>query len=696
MAKSIVEIIISAVNKTKQGLQEPVTDLKSLVSAVDKVGPAFKLAGGAAVVALAMMSKQSIDAADAFQQMKERTGVAVETLSTLGYAALQSDTDIQSLGKGMKGLSERMLDAAEGGKENAELFKRLKVEVANADGSLRKVDDVMFDLAGSFSTMKDGAEKNALAVRVFGKAGEAMIPMLNEGKEGLAGLAAEARIFGQEISGETAEAAAAFNDNIDKLTAANTGLINSFVSGLMPSLRQVSDEMVNQAKDGSILQETMRGIGNATGFVIRMFGAAFTGIAAGIKLSGAGFAGLAQVLWKLANRDFAGARDAALDLGHYVDKTLGDVKKSWTSAWDPELPKVAGEEGKKAIDGVARSDKAAAEARKKAAAEAASQAKADATQMGDLLLALAEADKAIRLQAEDDANFKREFLLEYAQAELEIAETEKRHAEEKMQLDQEVAALERSLLLERMSVEEQEVLTLQSQHLDRLKMIDDLQAKGLDAHTATRMRMLEIDNLDAQITQKRIDRVKDIIDGNGAMTRGLIAGMNTFRDNSVGGGQKVEKAFQRMWLTFRESMKDALAARAAAAIVNLAATKIEALASAAFWATPAALAATATAGVSAGTGSLAITGAIAATKSMAAAHGGLDYVPKETTYLLDRGERVISPKQNIDLTNFLAGKGAGGRGLTHVSVYLDKRVILSTVADATDSGELVISARSVK
>ncbi|NIP50487.1 MAG: hypothetical protein GWN94_00610, partial [Phycisphaerae bacterium] len=26
-----------------------------------------------------------------------------------------------------------------------------------------------------------------------------------------------------------------------------------------------------------------------------------------------------------------------------------------------------------------------------------------------------------------------------------------------------------------------------------------------------------------------------------------------------------------------------------------------------------------------------------------AAHGGLDYVPKEQTYLLDRGERVISP-----------------------------------------------------
>lgn len=36
-----------------------------------------------------------------------------------------------------------------------------------------------------------------------------------------------------------------------------------------------------------------------------------------------------------------------------------------------------------------------------------------------------------------------------------------------------------------------------------------------------------------------------------------------------------------------------------------------------------------------------------------AAHGGLDYVPREETYLLNRGERVLSPVQNRDLTRFL-------------------------------------------
>jgi hypothetical protein len=42
-----------------------------------------------------------------------------------------------------------------------------------------------------------------------------------------------------------------------------------------------------------------------------------------------------------------------------------------------------------------------------------------------------------------------------------------------------------------------------------------------------------------------------------------------------------------------------------------------------------------------------------ASQPMPAAHGGLTNVPKEQTYLLDKGERVLSPNQNKDLTNFM-------------------------------------------
>lgn len=56
------------------------------------------------------------------------------------------------------------------------------------------------------------------------------------------------------------------------------------------------------------------------------------------------------------------------------------------------------------------------------------------------------------------------------------------------------------------------------------------------------------------------------------------------------------------------------------------------------------------------------------------AHGGLDYVPKESTYLLDKGERVLSPNQNSDLTKFM--KGGDKSGLT-INNYSSAKVTAS-------------------
>lgn len=47
------------------------------------------------------------------------------------------------------------------------------------------------------------------------------------------------------------------------------------------------------------------------------------------------------------------------------------------------------------------------------------------------------------------------------------------------------------------------------------------------------------------------------------------------------------------------------------------------------------------------------------TQQPPAAHGGLDFVPKEQTFLLDKGERVLSPRQNKDLTGALANGNIG-------------------------------------
>ncbi|WP_286935270.1 phage tail tape measure protein [Pseudomonas sp. UBA6554] len=61
---------------------------------------------------------------------------------------------------------------------------------------------------------------------------------------------------------------------------------------------------------------------------------------------------------------------------------------------------------------------------------------------------------------------------------------------------------------------------------------------------------------------------------------------------------------------------------------------------------------------------------VASSALMGMAHNGLDNIPREGTWLLDGGERVLNPNQNRDLTQYLrnandAGAGAGlGGGIT--------------------------------
>ncbi|WP_010216660.1 tape measure protein [Pseudomonas syringae group genomosp. 3] len=61
--------------------------------------------------------------------------------------------------------------------------------------------------------------------------------------------------------------------------------------------------------------------------------------------------------------------------------------------------------------------------------------------------------------------------------------------------------------------------------------------------------------------------------------------------------------------------------------------------------------------------------AVSASALAGMAHNGYDNIPKEGTWLLDGGERIVNPSQNRDLTKYLADKsGTGGGGGTPIVI----------------------------
>ena len=71
-----------------------------------------------------------------------------------------------------------------------------------------------------------------------------------------------------------------------------------------------------------------------------------------------------------------------------------------------------------------------------------------------------------------------------------------------------------------------------------------------------------------------------------------------------------------------------------------------------------------------------------------AAHGGLTNVPSEQTYLLDKGERVLSPNQNSDLTNFLDNQRDESSQESNTTVVIEN-LSIDVLPNATSSQALL-------
>jgi hypothetical protein len=292
-------------------------------------------AAAAAVAAVAIGSaiKASIDAADQMLIASQKIGVGVEALSALKYAADLSAVSFDQLQTGLKKLSVNMADAAgKGVGKAADAFRTLGISVTDASGNLRSGDAVFADVADKFAAMENGAGKTALAVALFGKAGADLIPLLNEGKAGLAEMREEAEALGLIISTETAEAAESFNDNLDRLKMVGTGVTNQLAAELAPALNDVTAGLVDAIKGTNL----MRGVGQALDVTLKVLGTAFIAISAQVARFGNIIGTVSKAIVQVFQGDFAGALETA-KAGVVADfKIMSDsgagIAKIWSGA----------------------------------------------------------------------------------------------------------------------------------------------------------------------------------------------------------------------------------------------------------------------------------------------------------------------------------------------------------------------------
>ena len=262
MTQDRAQLLITAVDQTRSAFDSIRGNLAKLGNESNRVkGLLAGLGVSLSVAGFAAMIKNAIDAADQLNKLSQKIGISVEALSMLRFAAQLSDVSLETLQKGIKGLSQNIAEANTGIGDGAQVFDALGISVKNADGSMKSTEAVLLQMADVFANLEDGAVKTALAVKLFGKSGMDMIPFLNQGAAGINQLTAEAERLGLKLTTETARSAEAFNDNLTALKASSSSLGIALARDFLPELTNITNAMREAANEAGTLKALWVGLG---------------------------------------------------------------------------------------------------------------------------------------------------------------------------------------------------------------------------------------------------------------------------------------------------------------------------------------------------------------------------------------------------------------------------------------------------
>jgi hypothetical protein len=201
--------------------------LKSQFAGMGKVLGAFGI--GFSVVGivrgLTTAGKAAIEFGDEMQKASAKTGIAVEDLSELAYAAKQNDIEISGLNTALKKMQVTLSEAGSGSKSANETLSALGLTFQQ----LQALEpDKQFEvLADRISGLKDPADRTRAAVELFGRAGADLLPLFEQGAAGIRAMREEAQRMGATLTGEQAKALAEADDAIKRLGQAWDGAARS-------------------------------------------------------------------------------------------------------------------------------------------------------------------------------------------------------------------------------------------------------------------------------------------------------------------------------------------------------------------------------------------------------------------------------------------------------------------------------------
>lgn len=255
---------------TSLGMEEVKRGAEMAKGALELIGV------GIGVGAFVEHIKSTIEYAHQLENLSQRIGISVKDLTGFKLAADETGTSMESVATAVKKLSVFMVD-------HNDLMQEAGITATNASEGLMQLSDI-------FQAMPDGVEKTALAVKLFGRGGLEMIPMMNEGSAKMREQRAEAEALAREYE-RLAPQAKEFNSNMKEFKLVLDAASVSMASRMMPELIDITKAMAEAAQEGGVLKGLLVGFGGLANEVWAPWKAMFLSFAAGIDQLDAKMAG---------------------------------------------------------------------------------------------------------------------------------------------------------------------------------------------------------------------------------------------------------------------------------------------------------------------------------------------------------------------------------------------------------------------
>jgi hypothetical protein len=212
---------------------------KSLMPGGPVVGTLVGMAAGAVSLDTIKSSvEQTTELAKNAKSFHEVMGMS--TKDAVGWQALTSvyGVNARAFGISMKSVATQFETATsgKGGKKSVALFKSMGISMNELKAHGHNMNAMLGTVIDHFDKMPGGAEKTAIATKLFGRSWQQLMPMLGQGSKALADQRKEAAAYGVTLNGNATKNAMKLHEAQIKLKLATMGLKVQFAEHLAPAL----------------------------------------------------------------------------------------------------------------------------------------------------------------------------------------------------------------------------------------------------------------------------------------------------------------------------------------------------------------------------------------------------------------------------------------------------------------------------